>query len=144
MSQTTQYAKTAAVVGVLMVIIGWMIFVLGWEWEEWGAVLTGFGILISVGALGVLAAVRFRLRARLRSGLRLMANQSDLIKATLIMAVTILVALSLWIYNSPYRTCLRLRDSTFDYSQTIENRALQCAKALGGTVSVNVQPKFDK
>lgn len=49
---------------------------------------------------------------------------SDNVKVALILAVTALIVLGIWLYFSPYYSCLRA-----DFSE------LQCARAAGGASS---------
>ena len=58
---------------------------------------------------------------------------SDLLKATIILAATILLFVCVWIYFSPYHSCVRASSDPTSF-----RTAVTCARALGGTVDVNV------
>jgi len=59
---------------------------------------------------------------------------SPQVKAALIIAGAIIIATALWIYFSPFQTCVRVRDAQYDDLDTdgaIVNR-LSCTGAIGG------------
>jgi len=51
------------------------------------------------------------------------------VKAALIIAGAIIIATTLWIYFSPYQTCLR----AFSNSLSSANGAIRCTGLLGGS-----------
>ena len=59
----------------------------------------------------------------------------DTLKAALIVGGAILLATALYVYFSPYHSCVR---SSFDTIRS--SKELVCAEAVGGNVSVRVNP----
>ena len=60
---------------------------------------------------------------------------SDILKATLILAATILLLVCIKTYFSPYHSCLRA--SSASSQPGIALRALRCAQAVGGYVDAS-------
>jgi hypothetical protein len=52
---------------------------------------------------------------------------SEPVKAALIVAAWLLIAMGMWIYFSPYHSCVRSWPST-----AIGNAGFRCAEAIGG------------
>ena len=61
---------------------------------------------------------------------------SDTLKATLILAATILLLVCIKTYFSPYHSCLR----AYSGSSQQDVSALRCARAVGGHVEISVSP----
>jgi hypothetical protein len=51
---------------------------------------------------------------------------SDAVKIAIVAAITIISVTAIWLYFSPYQTCVR-----GDHARNFANLELQCARALG-------------